>query len=235
MTMTLPSAHTSLPEGVEMPLTPDEVANKTFPSVLRGYAKWEVDEFLKDVALDYQRALGLAEWAMQRSSLLVTDTAAATPAVAHDDEETIPAVAVENTSLVSALPPPPPPAGPLESTTQSKVQMEKLGEHIRYLAVLVNNLNQRIDLLETQRPQEIVAQAPQRQVHAELERLAALANGVYPAGFEAAGSLASDPAPVDTVEQTRLSPSEWWPSESPLWVVNKANGSAPTPHNHPRG
>jgi hypothetical protein len=57
---------------------------------------------------------------------------------------------------------------------------------------------------------------------------------VYPSGFAAAGAQANDPSPVETVEQTRLSPSEWWPTESPLWVVNKANGSAPTPHNRPR-
>jgi DivIVA domain-containing protein len=227
MTMTLPTAHTSLPEGVEMPLTPDEVANKTFPSVLRGYAKWEVDEFLKDVALDYQRALGLAEWAMQRSSLLVADQAPA--AAAHDAEVETPVIAAEHTSLVSALPPPPPPTNQAASTPQ----IEKIGEHIRYLAVLVNNLNQRIDVLETQRPQGVQAQAP-LQVRAEPQAVAALANGVYPSGFEAAGAQASVPSPVETVEQTRLSPSEWWPTESPLWVVNKTNGSAPVQHNRPR-
>lgn len=228
--MTLPSAHTSLPEGVEMPLTPDEVANKTFPSVLRGYAKWEVDEFLKDVALDYQRALGLAEWAMQRSSLLVADQAPAAEA-ADDVEVALPVTAAESSTVVSALPPPPPPASQDGSTKQSTVQIEKLGEHIRYLAVLVNNLNQRIDALETQRSQGMQVEAP-LQVRAEPQPVAALANGVYPSGFAAAGAQA-DPSPVDTVEQTRLSPSDWWPSESPLWVVNKTNGASSASRHDP--
>jgi DivIVA domain-containing protein len=218
-----------------MPLTPDEVANKTFPSVLRGYAKWEVDEFLKDVALDYQRALGLAEWAMQRSSHLATNDAPS--AVTNDDAhaDPTPALADESSSLVSVLPPPPPPAVSAEPATQSTVQIEKLGEHIRYLAVLVNNLNQRIDALETHRPQGENVQATPLEVRGEPQPVAALTNGVYPTGFAAAGAQANNPSPVETVEETRLSPSEWWPSESPLWVVNKGNGSATTPHNRPRG
>jgi DivIVA domain-containing protein len=210
-----------------MPLTPDEIANKTFPSVLRGYAKWEVDEFLKDVALDYQRALGLAEWAMQRSSLLVPDTAQPEqPTVAAVDR---PASVPVN---VSTPLPPPPPASDGIASGQSVVQIEKLGEHIRYLAVLVNNLNQRIDVLESQRMQAAAAQVPM-EVRSEPQPVASLANGVYPSGFAAAGAAPSTPSPIDTVEQTRLSPSDWWPTESPLWVVNKSNGSASPSGNHP--
>jgi DivIVA domain-containing protein len=226
MTMTLPSTQTSLPEGVEMPLTPDEIANKSFPSVLRGYAKWEVDEFLKDVALDYQRALGLAEWAMQRSTLLVPDTVQ--PEQLNVAEIERPASVTVNVS--TALPPPPPASN---GAGQSVVQIEKLGEHIRYLAVLVNNLNQRIDVLESPRPQPAALQVPPIQVRSEPQPVASLANGVYPSGFAAAGASPIAPSPIDTVEQTRLSPSDWWPTESPLWVVNKGNGSTPPARNHP--
>lgn len=225
MTMTLPSTHTSLPEGVEMPLTPDEIANKSFPSVIRGYAKWEVDEFLKDVALDYQRALGLAEWAMQRSSLLVPEAQPEQPTVAEVDR---PSSVTVNVS--TALPPPPPASN---GASQSVVQIEKLGEHIRYLAVLVNNLNQRIDVLESQRPQAAAVQIPPMQVRSEPQPVASLANGVYPSGFAAAGVPPSAPSPIDTVEQTRLSPSDWWPTESPLWVVTKSNVSTPPSGNRP--
>jgi DivIVA domain-containing protein len=228
MTMTLPSAQTSLPEGVEMPLTPDEIANKSFPSVLRGYAKWEVDEFLKDVALDYQRALGLAEWAMQRSALLVPDTV--------QSEHLHDAVVDRPTSVtvnVSTALPPPPPASAGASTGQSVAQIEKIGEHIRYLAVLVNNLNQRIDVLESPRPQVAESQVSPMQVRSTPQPVASLANGVYPSGFAAAGATPSTPSPIDTVEQTRLSPSDWWPTESPLWVVNKSNGSTPPARNYP--
>lgn len=226
MTMTLPTTQTSLPEGVEMPLTPDEIANKSFPSVIRGYAKWEVDEFLKDVALDYQRALGLAEWAMQRSSLLVPDAARPEqPTVAEVDR---PASVTVNVS--TALPPPPPVSN---GAGQSVVQIEKLGEHIRYLAVLVNNLNQRIDVLESPRTQPAAVQVPPMQVRSEPQPVASLAHGVYPTGFAAAGAAPSAPSPIDTVEQTRLSPSDWWPTESPLWVVNKSNRSTSPSRNHP--
>ncbi len=225
MTMTLPTTQTSLPEGVEMPLTPDEIANKSFPSVLRGYAKWEVDEFLKDVALDYQRALGLAEWAMQRSSLLVPETVQ--PTVAEVDRT------ASVTVNVSAALPPPAPSSNQVAPGQSVVQVEKLGEHIRYLAVLVNNLNQRIDVLESQRSQAAAAQVPPMQVRSEPQPVASLATGVYPSGFAAAGASPSAPSPIDTVEQTRLSPSDWWPNESPLWVVNKNNGSTSLSRNHP--
>lgn len=227
MTMTLPSTQTSLPEGVEMPLTPDEIANKSFPSVLRGYAKWEVDEFLKDVALDYQRALGLAEWAMQRSSLLVPD--AALPEQRSVAEADRPGSVTVN---VSTALPPPPPAFDGAATGQSVVQIEKLHEHIRYLAVLVNNLNQRIEVLESQRTQAAAVPVPPMQVRSEPQPVASLANGVYPWGF-AAGAPASAPSPIDTVERTRLSPSDWWPTESPLWVVNKSNGSTSPSRNHP--
>jgi DivIVA domain-containing protein len=226
MTMTLPSTQTSLPEGVEMPLTPDEIANKSFPSVLRGYAKWEVDEFLKDVALDYQRALGLAEWAMQRSTLLVPDTAQPEQRTGAEIER--PASVTVN--VATALPPPPPASN---GAGQSVVQIEKLGEHIRYLAVLVNNLNQRIDVLESPRPQPAAPQVPPIQVRSEPQPVASLANGLYPSGFAAAGASPTAPSPIDTVEQTRLSPSDWWPTESPLWVVNKGNGSTPPARNHP--
>jgi DivIVA domain-containing protein len=226
MTMTLPSNQTSLPEGVEMPLTPDEIANKSFPSVLRGYAKWEVDEFLKDVALDYQRALGLAEWAMQRSSLPVAETAQPEqPTVTEVDR---PASVTVNVS--TALPPPPPASS---GAGQSVVQVEKIGEHIRYLAVLVNNLNQRIDVLESQRTQAIAVQVPPMQVRSEPQPVASLANGVYPSGFAAAGAPPNAPSPIDTVEQTRLSPSDWWPNESPLWVVNKSKAPTSPARNHP--
>jgi DivIVA domain-containing protein len=228
MTMTLPSAHTSLPEGVEMPLTPEEIANKSFPSVIRGYAKWEVDEFLKDVALDYQRALGLAEWAMQRSSLLVSDSPSKSEqATAETADDTTSA----QSTVASALPPPPPAAS--AATTGSSVQVEKLGEHIRYLAVLVNNLNQRIDVLEGQRTPAATQQVAPLQVRSEPQPVTSLANGVYPSGFAAAGAPANIPSPIDTVEQTRLSPSDWWPTESPLWVVTKSNGSASPARNHP--
>ena len=226
MTMTLPSTQTSLPEGVEMPLTPDEIANKSFPSVLRGYAKWEVDEFLKDVALDYQRALGLAEWAMQRSSLLVPDTAQ--PEQRSVAEVDRPASVPFNVS--TDLPPPPPAS---RGVGQTVVQIEKLGEHIRYLAVLVNNLNQRIDVLESSRTPTAAVQVPPIQVRSEPQPVASLANGVYPSGFAAAGVPPSVPSPIDSVEQTRLSPSDWWPTESPLWVVNKGNGSASPARDHP--
>jgi DivIVA domain-containing protein len=226
MTMTLPSTQTSLPEGVEMPLTPDEIANKSFPSVLRGYAKWEVDEFLKDVALDYQRALGLAEWAMQRSSLLVPDAAPSEQATLTEVDRS----ASVTVNVAAAFPPPPPTSN---GAGQPVVQIEKLGEHIRYLAVLVNNLNQRIDVLESLRMQAAVAQVPPMQVRSEPQPVASLANGVYPSGFAAAGAPPSVPSPIDTVEQTRLSPSDWWPTESPLWVVNKGNGSASPSRNYP--
>jgi DivIVA domain-containing protein len=228
MTMTLPSSQTSLPEGVEMPLTPDEIANKTFPSVLRGYAKWEVDEFLKDVALDYQRALGLAEWAMQRSALLVPDTV--------QSDRTSDALADRAASVtvnVSTALPPPPPAASGATTGQSVVQIEKLGEHIRYLAVLVNNLNQRIDVLESRPTQVTEGKDSPMQVRSEPQPVASLAQGVYPSGFAAAGTTPNAPSPIETVEQTRLSPSDWWPTESPLWVVNKSNGSASPSGNRP--
>ena len=228
MTMTLPSTQTSLPEGVEMPLTPDEIANKSFPSVLRGYAKWEVDEFLKDVALDYQRALGLAEWAMQRSSLLVPETRLSEQPHVAEVDQSAPATVQVSTAL-----PPPSPAPHGAATGQSVVQIEKLGEHIRYLAVLVNNLNQRIDVLESQRTQAAAVQIPPMQVRSEPQPVASLANGVYPSGFAAAGTPPNVPSPIDTVEQTRLSPSDWWPTESPLWVVNKTNRSTSPSRNHP--
>ena len=221
MIKTLPSTQTSLPEGVEMPLTPDEIASKSFPSVIRGYAKWEVDEFLKDVALDYQRALGLAEWAMQRSSLLVPEP----------EQRSVAEVDRSASVNVSTDLPPPPPAS--NGAGQTVVQIEKLGEHIRYLAVLVNNLNQRIDVLESPRTPTAAVQVPPIQVRSEPQPVASLANGVYPSGFAAAGAPPSVPSPIDTVEQTRLSPSDWWPTESPLWVVNKGNGPTSSSGNHP--
>ena len=213
MTMTLPNSSASLPEGVEMPLTPDEIANKTFPSVLRGYAKWEVDEFLKDVALDYQRALGLAEWAMQRSSLLLPD--------AMHEEETWTVNAESSYVAESGYAPetayavpaasspdlPPPATVEADLSGQPLVQFEKLGEHIRYLAVLVNNLNQRIDTLETQRTGSLPLQVSSEPL--------SVSNG-HPSAHQITGN--SHPTPIETVNP---SPSEWWPTESPLWVVNK--------------
>lgn len=216
-----------------MPLTPDEIANKTFPSVLRGYAKWEVDEFLKDVALDYQRALGLAEWAMQRSSLLVPETPQPAQPVQPTAAPVDRSAPVTVTSSVASALPPPPPASGAASSGASVVQIEKIGEHIRYLAVLVNNINQRIDVLESQRAPVMNGQVSPMEVRSEPQPVASLANGVYPSGFAAAGSAPSAPSPIETIEQTRLSPSDWWPTESPLWVVNKGNSSAPPARNHP--
>ena len=59
-------APVSDPIGLEMPLTPEEIANKRFHASFRGYSKWEVEQFLLDVAIDYRRAIGLAQWAMER-------------------------------------------------------------------------------------------------------------------------------------------------------------------------
>jgi DivIVA domain-containing protein len=41
--------------------SPEDITKQTFTDVLCGYAKWEVDQFLKDVAQEYELAITLAE------------------------------------------------------------------------------------------------------------------------------------------------------------------------------
>lgn len=211
MTMNFSTTQDLLPEGVEMPLTPDEIANKTFPSVLRGYAKWEVDEFLKDVALDYQRALGLAEWAMQRSASLASEPPTSEvhgedpPPELNHDWATLGRSA--EGSDHSTLPPPTPSE---QAAAQYAQEVDKLGEHLRYLAILVNHLNQRVDSLEAPRPLSMPSSTRGEMTAALAARLATVTSTAKP--------------PTAGDDQPRVASGEWWPTESPLWVVSRGNG-----------
>lgn len=220
--MNLSTTQALLPEGVEMPLTPDEIANKTFPSVLRGYAKWEVDEFLKDVALDYQRALGLAEWAMQRSASLASEpptsevlAADPTPELNHDWATL---GRSPHGSDLSTLPPPVPSE---QAAAQYAQEVDKLGEHLRYLAILVNHLNQRVDSLEAPRPQPTPTSTRGEMTAALAARLATVTSTANP--------------PTTSDDQPKVTSSEWWPTESPLWVVSRGNGATSPGVTPPRG
>lgn len=203
MTMTLANQQLTLPEGVDMPLTPDQVATKSFPSVLRGYAKWEVDEFLKDVALDYQRALGLAEWAMQRSVTAHTETLGGPMSV----DSSLDGPSTKDVVHLGA------PMGP-----EAQKQIDRLGEHIRYLAILVNSMSQRIDHLESQ--------VSAGSASSRLSAVPDPARRLTEVTSSTVGSIATPTA----VPQP--SPSDWWPSESPLWVVNGGRANGTTPNNY---
>jgi DivIVA domain-containing protein len=215
MTTTLPNHHHTLQDGVEMPLTPDEISRKSFPSVLRGYAKWEVDEFLKDVALDYQRALGLAEWAMQRASAPATATTGYSvassvgpiSATVSDEFTTMAAPADHNIAT---------PSGISVSATNtavpaSETQVSEISEHIRYLAVLVNSMTQRLDTFESRliALTQLPASTPPPGV-------------ATPAPATATAPLAPPvAAPAQPTLASAISTSDWWPAESPLWVVTR--------------
>jgi DivIVA domain-containing protein len=197
-----------------MPLTPDEISRKSFPSVLRGYAKWEVDEFLKDVALDYQRALGLAEWAMQRATAPAsanvgypTAPSSSTIAATVSDEFSTPAHPTNESSA------PTPEVGLLATNypaPESQDQVGEITEHIRYLAVLVNSMTQRLDSLESRLIEQPRLTAPAHR--SEISAPAA-------APAEATGMPLA--APVQTTQTSSIATSDWWPAESPLWVVTR--------------
>jgi DivIVA domain-containing protein len=214
MTTTLPNHHHTLQDGVEMPLTPEEISRKSFPSVLRGYAKWEVDEFLKDVALDYQRALGLAEWAMQRASAPPpTNTGYSAPSSAQpisanvSDEFTAVAASADYNAAAQRI---------SDSATNatfpaSETQVGEIAEHIRYLAVLVNSMTQRLDTFESRLVglAQVAASAPVLEIATPAPAAAA-------APFDM--PLA---APAQPTLAGAISTSDWWPAESPLWVVTR--------------
>jgi DivIVA domain-containing protein len=50
---------------LSFPRTPDQIAAQRFRRVRRGYDTAEVDRFLRDVAEDYRRAMGLSQWAIE--------------------------------------------------------------------------------------------------------------------------------------------------------------------------
>ncbi len=223
MTTTLSTHHLSLPEGVEMPLTPDEIAAKSFPSVLRGYAKWEVDEFLKDVALDYQRALGLAEWAMQRSS------------AAPGDHETLLRPAPTLTNAVVDRAAGDPAETPADShlgatvTTNAQPQIDRLGEHIRYLAILVHSMGERIDHLEGRlaaKPAVPFYPAPTMSASSTPSPAMPPPDGQNN-GASTLPPAKDDPAKFGSGYASVVSAKDWWPTESPLSVLTRAPGTPP--------
>lgn len=223
-TMSVSNNESALPDGVEMPLTPDEVVTKRFPSAFRGYAKWEVDEFLKDVALDYQRALGLAEWAMQRATALSGEKpgpelmAGTAEAGAHEG------------NAAALLPPPPPNAVHVIAAEPAGSDMPV---DMQQLAVLINNINLRLESLESMQ-QYAAAQTAAKNARPVIET--PLRPGL--AREELRGVTTDSPAPrlrsaiQDAPEPatggaSMSSSADWWPTESPLWVVTRET-SGPT-------
>ena len=231
MTTTLPTHHLSLPEGVEMPLTPDEIAAKSFPSVLRGYAKWEVDEFLKDVALDYQRALGLAEWAMQRSAGAPAQGDHLRRHGSSSDNEPVDPSAMGSAGLAPVA------DDGVSSTTSAQPQIDRLGEHIRYLAILVNTMSQRIDRLEAR----VAATSAAPSFYPAPSVSAAPHGGSMPPpngrySVEAGSSASADDASAaEPGYAPMVAAKDWWPTESPLSVLTRTPGtSAPRNSYGPR-
>jgi DivIVA domain-containing protein len=222
MTATLPNHHLSLPEGVEMPLTPDEIAAKSFPSVLRGYAKWEVDEFLKDVALDYQRALGLAEWAMQRSAPASApaasrpETAADAPTQEDEKPTALGLRTADEAAAASTLP-----AG------EPQAQIDRLGEHIRYLAILVNSMSQRIDFLETRAPSHATMAPTYPAPYPPTAPPSPASTDTTQAAAAPVPPPQAQPVTTDPRTMPLVAAKDWWPSESPLWVVTREPAGSP--------
>ncbi len=140
----------------EMPLTPEEIANKRFLTSFRGYAKWEVEQFLHDVALDYRRAVGIAQWSLERG----TSTA---PPVFPSPAQQRPAVVVQpqlDRSLApqpqvaatrpQAAQPVPADVGTMAALDQINRALESLHRSVNNISVDVNATKQRLTQLETQ-------------------------------------------------------------------------------------
>jgi DivIVA domain-containing protein len=223
-TMSVSNNENTLPDGIEMPLTPDEVVTKRFPSAFRGYAKWEVDEFLKDIALDYQRALGLAEWAMQRAAALSGD---------KPGPELTAGTAEASASDGTAAPFLPPPAPNAVHEISAEATPSDSPVDMQQLAILINNINLRLESLESMQ-QYAAAQTAARNGRPVIETPVRPGLG----RDELQGVTTDSPAPrVRSAIQDAPEPAaggasmsssaDWWPTESPLWVVTREK-SGPT-------
>jgi DivIVA domain-containing protein len=53
---------------VSFPRTPEQIAAQRFGRVRRGYDPLEVERFLREVAEDYRRAMGLSQWAIENGA-----------------------------------------------------------------------------------------------------------------------------------------------------------------------
>jgi len=65
----------------DVPLTPEEIANKTFPQVVRGYDRAAVDEFLHEIAGEVSRLQAEAAQARPRADKAPAPAAPAGAAV----------------------------------------------------------------------------------------------------------------------------------------------------------
>lgn len=213
-----PRAPASDPIGLEMPLTPEEIANKRFHASFRGYSKWEVEQFLLDVAIDYRRAIGLAQWAMERPP----SGAAAPP------------------------PPPPPPPGsgarqavPAEpayaplTRTPSQPTSHSATTASRSASATVRSAQTAVPVVAAALDQGVLTTAlttlNQTVAHLSAQlatienRLTQLeAGGRTSFGNPAAPSMYGSYSGAATTQQRQpVTDTSWWPKESPIALVRR--------------
>ena len=69
---------------LSFPRTPEQIAEQRFRRVRRGYDPADVERFLRDVAEDYRRAMGLSQWAIESGGGLGRGEEPAVPRAAFD-------------------------------------------------------------------------------------------------------------------------------------------------------